>query len=262
MSSSSGAGMTTAQPHPSIPVHATVPASAIPPAKIAPNCHLDPSSYVKGHHQLTIEANALVHPRTYLFTELGPITIRQGTVIMEKCVLGRREKTDTSHQRGQPSIAVGRPLSIVEGLATTDTLHDPTAQPQGGLPEITIGPNAHLHASVTVQAPSTISDSATLESGVMISPGCIVGAHSKICAGITLPPNTVIPEWTIVYGMNGCMRRRKLDDGAEETRLDLFRRERAATEALLRSAARNLGGGQAGGAGAQLKSKRESMIRG
>ena len=254
--------MTTAQPHPSIPAHATLPASATPPAKISPNCHLDPSSYVKGHHQLTIEANALVHPRTYLFTELGPITVRQGTIITEKCVLGRREKTDTSNQRGQPSIAAGRPISIIEGAASTDLPHDATTQSQDNLPEITIGPNAHLHASVTVQAPSTISDSAILESGVMVSPGCVVGPHSKVCAGITLPPNTTIPEWTVVYGMNGSMRRRKLDDGAEETRLDLFRRERAATEALLKSAARNLGGGQAAGAGAQGKSKRESMIRG
>lgn len=254
--------MAAAQPHPSIPVHATVPASATPPAKISPNCHLDPSSYVKGHHQLTVEASALIHPRTYLFTELGPITIRQGTVITEKCVLGRRDKTDTSHQRAQPSIAVGRPLSVTEGVASADTPLDTATQPQDNLPEISIGPDAHLHAAVTIQAPSTVSDSAILESGVMISPGCFIGAHSKICAGITLPPNTVIPEWTIVYGTNGSMRRRKADDAAEETRLDLFRRERAATEALLKSAARNLGAGQAAGAGGQAKSKRESMIRG
>lgn len=251
------------QPGQTVPVHATAPSSTTPPAKIAPTCHLDPSSYVKGRHQLTIEANAVIHPRTYLFTELGRLTIRQGTIITEKCVIGRREKSESSHSRAQPSIATSRPLSMIESTGNAaETSNDTAAQlhDADNLSEIVIGPNAYLHAAVVVQAPCTISDSVVLEAGVILSPGCTIGAHSKICAGVTLPPGTPIPEWTVVYGLNGCMRRRRVNDAAEDARLDLLKKERATIETLLRSSARNLAG--ATGTSGAVKSKRESMIRG
>lgn len=244
-----------------VPVHATVPLSSTPPAKLAPTCHLDPSSYVKGRHQLTIEANAIIHPRTYLFTELGPLTVKQGTIITEKCVIGRREKSEASHSRSRTSLATNRPPSIIEGSANIGEAES-AAEPQGksDLPEITIGPNTYLHAAVVVQAPCTISDNVILEPGVMISPGCTIGSHSKICAGITLPPGTTVAEWTVVYGMNGRMRRRRVNDAAEEARLDLLKRERATLETLMKTSARNIAG-MTGASGA-VKSKRESMIRG
>lgn len=253
----------TTQIAPSVPVHATVPLSSTPPAKLAPTCHLDPSSYVKGRHQLTIEANAIIHPRTYLFTELGPLTIRQGTIVTEKCVIGRREKNEASHSRAQPSIATSRPMSIAESpVNAVETSQDLTIDHNDRveLPEIVIGPNAYLHAAVIVQAPCTVSDSVVLEPGVVLFPGCTIGPHSKVCAGITLPPGTNIPEWTVVYGMNGSMRRRRVNDGAEDARLDLLKRERASLDTLLRSAARNLV--VTTGASGPVKSKRESMIRG
>lgn len=246
----SASGTAAGQPHPAIPVHASIPISSAPPAKISSQCHLDPSSYVKGGHQLTIEANAVIHPRTYLFTELGPITIRQGSIITEKCVIGRRDKSESTTTKPPPP--TGRDPSV-------DPADKAKAQPQPNFPEIIIGPNAHLHASVTVQAPSVINDSTVLEPGVMISPNCTIGAHSKICAGITIPPGTTIPEWTVVYGIHGQMRRRRQDDLAEEARLDVLARERQAVEAILKSnATKNLAQGSSG----SLKSKRESMIRG
>lgn len=93
----------------------------------------------------------------------------------------------------------------------------------------------------------------------MISPNCSVGAHSKVCAGITLPSGTAIPDWTVVYGVNGRMRRRRNADDAEETRLDVLKRERQGVEAVLRvNASKNLAAGPTGPA----KGKRESMIKG
>lgn len=255
--------MSSSQHGPSVPVHATVPLSATPPAKLSARCHLDPSSYVKGHHQLMVEDNVIIHPRTYLFTEVGPLTIREGTIITEKCIIGRRDKNEPNAPWAPKSAARGKQSSAIDSTTNTGSTTDETdtkSKDIDDVPEIIIGENVHLQASVVVQAPCTISDSAVLEPGVVIFPNCSIGQHSKICAGITLPPGTIIPDWTVVYGMNGCMRRRKADDGAETTRLELLRKERATAGSLLRSSARNLAGG-AGSSGA-AKSKRESMIRG
>ena len=76
-----------------------------------------------------------------------------------------------------------------------------------------------------------------------------IGAHSKICAGITVASGSVVPEWTVVYG-DGSLRRKRLrhdvggqDDGGEDVlekgRLRGMEKEREGVVAILRMASRN-----------------------
>jgi len=186
------------------------PASGgLPSVNISPHCHLDPASYVKGTHQLTLEAGVLVHPRSKLFTELGSITIKEGSIVSERCTIG------------------------------TSTPHDLTMQHQRqapGQPElpITIGRSVYIHPNVKVQSPCTIADFVILEPGVAVSPHCVINSHAKICAGVALPAGTVIPSWTVVYGTDGRMRRRRHKDASEDSRLDGMARERSAAVQLLK----------------------------
>lgn len=225
------------RPQPAAPLHAGQPASTSPAVSISPQCHLDPACYVKGTYLLSIEANAVLHPRCRLYTDRGPVTIGSGSILNERCILG------LDKEMNPPSTNI--PTRLEEEAAKLKEL------------AITIGPRASLQSTVKLQPPCTIGEAVILEAGVTILPMCTVGAHSKVCAGVTLPPGTIIPEWTVVYGQHGQMRRKRQADIAEDSRMDGMSRERHGLENLLKmSTAKALSS-----AGASSKSKRESVIR-
>ena len=77
----------------------------------------------------------------------------------------------------------------------------------------------------------------------------IVGAHSKICAGVTVSSGSEVPEWTVVYG-DGSLRRKRLrhgiegvgggpEDVLENGRSRAMDKEREGVVAILRTASRN-----------------------
>lgn len=105
-----------------------------------------------------------------------------------------------------------------------------------------------------LQPPCTIGEAVVLEAGVTISPGCVIGDHSKVCAGVVLPVGTKIPERTVVYGLNGQMRRRRHIDTPEESRLEGLAKERAGVEAVLKLNAVKTS------TATSSKSKRESVL--
>ena len=91
-------------------------------------------------------------------------------------------------------------------------------------------------------------DAVLIESHVTILQGVKIGAHSKICAGVTVDRD--VEDWTIVYG-NGEMRRRRRRPGngaeadgvgqlevVEAVRLKALDKEREGTVAILKTAAR------------------------
>lgn len=180
-------------------------AQSKPPVSISSQCHLDPACYVKGSHLLTIERDAVLHPRCRLYTDQGSIAISQGCMLNERCILG-----------------LDKDLNPAIPHDLTDTEFN-----------IKIGARTTLGSSVKIQPPSTIGEAVVLEAGVVVSPGCVVGAHSKVCAGVVLPVGTKVPERTVVYGLRGEMRRRRRID-LEESRLEGLEKERTGVEVALK----------------------------
>lgn len=208
---------------------------------ISPHCHLDPVAYVKGDHLLTLESAVVVHPRSKLFTDGGPVTVQEGSMISEKCTIGTVSGGDpTTLHRGLQGSSSSKSISLPAGhiiqKSNTDTNESVQDQSnvQQGLP-IIIGKSVYVHPNVNIQPPCTVSDYAIVESGVTFMPGCTIGTHSKICAGVTLPTGTNVPSWTVVYGTNGSMRRKRHKDLSEEARLEGLNRERIAAFNLLRA---------------------------
>jgi hypothetical protein len=58
-------------------------------------------------------------------------------------------------------------------------------------------PGAHIHSFVSVEALATINRRVSL------------GAHSKVCSGCEIAANTVIKDWTVVWGSGAGQRRKR-----------------------------------------------------
>ena len=215
-----------------LPIHAKQTASSAPPVDISSQAHLDPACYVKGNHLLTIEAGTILHPRCRLYTDRGKVTVQSGSVLLERCIIGIDKELSPAREKVSPKDEV-------------DSM------------DITIGPRAYLQSSVKLQPPCSIGEDAILESGVVLQIGCAIGAHSKICAGVNLPPHTTISDWTVVYGHNGQMRRKRQRNLAEDSRIDGINRERQGMEALLKTNATKTLSSAGGGS----KTNRQSVIR-
>lgn len=238
--------MTSSSDHQTIlPALQKQASSASPPVSISSQSHLDPACYVKGSHLLTIEANVVIHPRCRLYTDQGKITVHAGSILLERCIVGVDKELNPEPKTGQDK-------QDDAGTPDSDSSAGPTSNK-----DAVIGPYAYLHSSVKLQPPCKIGEYSVLESGVVVHPSCSIGSHSKICAGITLPRGTIVPDWTVVYGLDGRMRRRRKPNIAEESRMEGMNRERQGVEAILKmNAAKNLNS-----SGGGSKNKRESIIR-
>lgn len=190
----------------------------------------------------------MLHPRCRLYTDQGSIRIQHDSILNERCILGIDKELNPATQKSlSPSTAATKAQQPEYTRQDDDTTNQ----------QINIGPRAYLQSTVKLQPPCTIGDSVILEAGVTLLPGCSIGAHSKVCAGITLPPGTVIPEWTVVCGLQGQMRRKRHANLAENSRLDGMTRERLGVETLLKlNVTKNLST-----AGGGSKDKRASVIR-
>lgn len=202
---------------------------AAPPVNISPQAHLDPACYVKGQHLLTVEQGAVVHPRCRLYTDHGKVILGSSCLLLERCIIGFDKEYNPPY-------------------STAASLTEPA--------DIAIGSESYLHSAVKLQPPCTIGECSILEAGVQLLPGCQIGSHAKICAGISLPAGTKIPDWTIVYGLNGAMRRKRTGSAAEDVRLEGLAKERQTAEVLLKlNATKNLS------SAVGSHRKRESVIR-
>lgn len=203
---------------------------AAPPVNISSQAYLDPACYVKGQHLLTIEQGSVIHPRCRLYTDRGKVNVGPHCLLLERCIIGFDKEFNMP--------------------TNTDTSPTEAA-------DITIGSETYLHSAVKLQPPCLIGECSILEAGVQILPGCNIGNHSKICAGITLPAGTTVPDWMVVYGLDGALRRHRQETIAEEVRLEGLSKERQTVEALLKlNATKNLSS-----AGGGSHRKRESVVR-
>lgn len=197
------------------PQHQTTTSSAAarPPVEIHPTAHLDPGAYVRGTHAIFLGPGVLVHPRAMLISAHGPLIINDGTVIMEKCI-------------------VGGPVPDAKEASPTSADLDMDSDPV----KTVIGANVLVMAHAQIHAGATLHDSSIVESHATIAKSGSIGKHSKICPGAYLTDN--VRDWEVVLGCINQRRKRMPLEEVEQARLKAMQKDREATIMVLRASAR------------------------
>lgn len=178
-----------------------------PPLEIHPTAHLDPQAYIQGTFTITLGANVVIHPRARLVSIHGPLTIRAGTVILERCVIG--------------------------GPAPDPK--EPLPSPPEAPVNTVIGQNVLLQASAEVQAGTVLDDACLIEPRAVIKKGVDIGKHSKVCAGCVVDRS--VRDWMAVWGDGQTRRLRTGAVDPEDGRIKALRIDRESTAGLLKTAA-------------------------
>ncbi|KAF4201327.1 hypothetical protein CNMCM8927_001699 [Aspergillus lentulus] len=136
----------------------------------------------QGTHPISVGAGTVIHPRARIYSYDGPIIIGEGCIISEKSTIGIPPSTPPSLPPAPKEVV---PTRISNGVTIG--------------PLVTVFPGAHIHSFVTVEALAIINRRVSL------------GAHSKVCSGCEVAANTVIKDWTVVWGSGAgsCQRRKR-----------------------------------------------------
>jgi carbonic anhydrase/acetyltransferase-like protein (isoleucine patch superfamily) len=188
-------------------------AAARPPVEIHSTAHLDPGAYVRGTHAISLGPGVLVHPRAMLVSVHGPLIINDGTVIMEKCI-------------------IGGPVPDAKDAFSTNADPDADSDPV----KTVIGTNVLVMAHAQIHAGATLHDSSTVESHATIAKNAIIGKHSKVCPGAVVTDD--VNEWEVVFGGVNQRRIRMPLEEVEQARLKAMQKDREATIVVLRTSAR------------------------
>lgn len=209
------------------PTSSSSSSSAIkPPVTLGQTTHLDPGAYVRGTHGITLGDQTLVHPRAQLVATHGPLFVGDKCIISEKCVIGGPPSATSEHNTAlNPS---------------SSPLHDNDSDPV----KTTIYSHVYVHANAHIHAGATVKEGAVIEPHVTVLTGVTIGAHSKICAGVTVAQD--VADWTVAFGNGELRRKRPRENAKTETDTDLVEalrlkamdKEREGTGAILKVAAR------------------------
>ncbi|OXV06543.1 hypothetical protein Egran_05686 [Elaphomyces granulatus] len=175
---------------------ATATAPAKPSLTIHPSATIADTALLHGTYQISIGAGVVVHPRARLYSYDGPIVIGDGCVIGEKSTIG--SPTTASSEMSSPPPPSAEVSRVTTRLSSSVII----------APLATILSGAHIRSA------------AVIESLVIVHSYASVGAHSKVCSGCKIPENSVVDDWTVVWGSGGAARqtRRKRTVGRKQPR--------------------------------------------
>ena len=140
-----------------------------PPTDLSPTCNIADVAVLVGTHKITIAPLAILQPRARLVSTYEPIYIGEGCIIGEKATVGILSKpTPTS-----PSDNTG----------------------------VTLSQNVNISLGATVEA-RFIGEGSTIEAGATVGRDTVIGKYCKVVPLGVLPPGTVLPDYTVVYGYN------------------------------------------------------------
>lgn len=198
------------------PQHSTTTTSSSasrPPVEIHPTAHLDPGAYVRGTHAIFLGPGVLVHPRAMLVSVHGPLIINDGTVIMEKCI-------------------IGGPVPDAKEVSSTAADINADSDPV----KTFIGTNVLVMAHAQIHAGATLHGASTVESHATIAKTASIGEHSKVCSGAVVAGS--VSEWEVVFGGINQRRMRMPLEEVEQARLKAMQKDREATITVIRTSAR------------------------
>ena len=141
----------------------------------------------------------------------GPLIINDGTVIMEKCVVGG-PVPDT---RDASSIGTDMDSDLVKTVIGVNVLVMPHAQ---------------------ILAGATLHDSCVVESHATVTKVGSIGQHGKVCAGAVVSDR--LRDWEVAFGGIHQRRSRKPLERVEQARLMAMQKDREATTLILKMSAR------------------------
>jgi acetyltransferase-like isoleucine patch superfamily enzyme len=190
----------------------SAPSSNRPPVTLPPTSHLDPGAYIRGTHPITFGEHNLIHPRVLLTTTTHPLNIGTNNIISEKAFIGG---TPTTHALGSSSSTTLQSTTTTTNISSPDPSTTTSNPPTPQLPSshstltnpTTLHSHIHIHPSAQICHSTTLHSGTIIESHAIIHPGVIIGAHSKICANVTVTSD--VPEWTVVYGDGNLRRSRR-----------------------------------------------------
>ncbi|RDA87823.1 hypothetical protein CP532_2987 [Ophiocordyceps camponoti-leonardi (nom. inval.)] len=153
-----------------------------PPVNFASSLTISDNAILQGTHPITMEAQAVIHPRARVESTLGSVVVGRCCVIQERAHVGARP-------------------------AKADATRD------GG---VVLGDYVVVEVGCTVEAGETeIGDGTTVHVGSRVGSGAKIGKHCTISHMSTIAPGEVLPDFTTVYS-NG--HRRINRSGVEELR--------------------------------------------
>ena len=140
-----------------------------PPVSVSSRSAIADVATLIGTHKITIAPLAVLQPRARLISTYEPIHVGEGCIIGEK--------------------------------ATVGVLSKPTATSPNDNGGVTLSKHVTINLGATVEA-RFVGEGSTIEAGATIGRDSVIGKYCKVVHLSVLPPGTVLPDYTVVYGNN------------------------------------------------------------
>ncbi|KAF7454497.1 transferase hexapeptide domain protein [Pyrenophora tritici-repentis] len=151
---------------------------------------LDSSVLIAQHAQLTgtqpitIGPNTVLHPHCKLSSALAPVVLGEGCVVFERAKVGVGMSAELDAASRRSSVA---PVRIVanarESMRSEGTF---------------LGKNVVVESNAIVEA-AEVGEGSVIEVGAVVGRGSIIGKYCTISSSSYLPPNTRLPDYTVVF---------------------------------------------------------------
>ncbi|KAF1984269.1 trimeric LpxA-like protein [Aulographum hederae CBS 113979] len=155
------------------------------PATIHPTAIIANHALLTGIHPITISQNAILHPYCKVYSTECPVEIGEGCIISERASVGLSSGDQNDR--------------LEEGKVHKVQLM------------VSLGREVNVENGATVEA-AEIGDGTIIQIDAKVGAGSVVGKHCKISPLCEVPPNDVVPDFTVIYGNN----QRRIDKTARE----------------------------------------------
>ncbi|KAE9986130.1 hypothetical protein EG328_006392 [Venturia inaequalis] len=140
------------------------------PANLDPTCTIASHALLTGHYPISIFANVILHPYAKIISSEGPVDIGEGSMVWERAIVG-----------------IDGAGGLEAGSEVKATL---------------LGKNVVIETGAIVEAGVVIGDGTLVEGLARIGEGSVIGNYCKIMTQMSLPPGSVLEDYTILYGYN------------------------------------------------------------
>ncbi|RMZ74657.1 transferase hexapeptide domain-containing [Pyrenophora seminiperda CCB06] len=151
---------------------------------------LDSSVLIAQHAQLTgtqpitIGPNTVLHPHCKLSSALAPVVLGEGCVVFERAKVGVGMGAELDAGGRRSSVAPTRSSAhIRESMRSEGTF---------------LGKNVVVESNAIVEA-AEVGEGSVIEVGAVVGRGSIIGKYCTISSSSYIPPNTRLPDYTVVF---------------------------------------------------------------
>ncbi|XP_014552555.1 hypothetical protein COCVIDRAFT_41274 [Bipolaris victoriae FI3] len=136
-----------------------------------------------GLHPITIGPNTVLHPHSKLSSALAPVVLDEGCVIFERAKVGVGMGSELDSEGRRTNMSARSNANARESMRSEGTV---------------LGRNVVVESNAVVEA-AEVGEGTVIEVGAVIGRGSIIGKYCTITAASSLPPNTHLPDYTVVF---------------------------------------------------------------